>query len=153
MPRHRNLQAAAIPLCPVRPLARSKTRLGAALIVMAMYGGALITWPQPAHAQAVQLLELDVKVVAQGYRASRMLGKEVMNDKNEKIGAIDDIIIDKKQVLFAIIQVGGFLGVGGRLVAVGYDQLQIDDKGEKITLPGAAKEQLEKLDEFRYQTS
>jgi hypothetical protein len=48
---------------------------------------------------------------------------------------------------------GGFLGIGSRLVAVPYDSLTIDQKGskiEKIALPGASKDQLEKLTEFRY---
>ncbi|WP_245297039.1 MULTISPECIES: PRC-barrel domain-containing protein [Rhodomicrobium] len=153
MTRLSNSQAAATALGSFRPFAGARLRVGAALIVAAMCSGVLTTQPHPASAQGVQLLQLDVKVIAKGYRASSLIGKEVRNDKNEKIGSLDEIIIDKKQVLFAIIQVGGFLGVGGRLVAVGYDQLQIDDLGNKITLPGASKEQLEKLDEFRYQTS
>jgi hypothetical protein len=153
MTRHSNLQAAATALRSFRPSADAKLRVGAALIVIAMCGGALMTRPHPATAQGVQLLQLDVKVVAQGYRASRLIGKEVRNDKNEEIGSIDEIIVDKKQVLFAIVQVGGFLGVGGRLVAISYEQLQIDDRGQKITLPGASKEQLQNLNEFRYQTS
>jgi hypothetical protein len=60
-------------------------------------------------------------------------------------------------VHFAVLQVGGFLGVGGRLVAVPYDSLVIDDKGQiiddkgqKITLPGATKDELKKLSEFNY---
>jgi hypothetical protein len=53
-------------------------------------------------------------------------------------------------VHFAVLQVGGFLGVGARLTAVPYDSLVIDDKGQKITLPGATKDELKKLSEFNY---
>ena len=52
--------------------------------------------------------------------------------------------------LFAIIQVGGFLGVGSRFVAVPYSSLQISDDGSRIVLPGATKQQLEGLREFKY---
>jgi hypothetical protein len=76
--------------------------------------------------------------------------KRVDKDKNERIGTIDDLIADKKEVHFAVLQVGGFLGVGGRLTAVPYDSLVIDDKGQKITLPGATKDELKKLSEFNY---
>ena len=79
--------------------------LGVAAVVLIAAG------PWPAIAQAVQLVEVDVKTVAQGYRTSKLKGTNVVNDKNEKIGDIDDIIIGAdKKLLFAIIEVGGFLG-------------------------------------------
>jgi hypothetical protein len=111
--------------------------------------------PVPATSQVVQLVKVDVNVVAEGYRASRLIGSAVQNDKNERIGTIDEIIIgrdvskDPKQ-MFAVLQVGGFLGLGGRLVAIPYESLKIDDQGRKIELPGASKEELQKLTEFRY---
>lgn len=108
---------------------------------------------QPAHAQAVELVKVDVSVVAKGYRVSKLLGSTVKNDKEEKIGSIEDIIVDQQKALYAILQVGGFLGVGGRLIAIPYEQFAIDDMGRNITLPGATKEQLQNLQEFRYRTS
>jgi sporulation protein YlmC with PRC-barrel domain len=108
--------------------------------------------PGPVFPQGVELLRVDVSVVAKGYRASKLLGSSVVNDKNEKIGSLDDIIIDRNQVMFAVLQVGGFLGLGGRLVAVPYKTLVIDDEGKKIELPGATKEALRGLAEFKYAT-
>ena len=55
-------------------------------------------------------------------------------------------------MLFTVIQVGGFLGLGGRLVAVPYKNLKVEDNGRKITLPGASKDALTKLPEFKYLT-
>jgi sporulation protein YlmC with PRC-barrel domain len=105
----------------------------------------------PALPQAgVALVKVDLSVVGQGYRMSKLLGNSVINDKSEKIGTLDDVISDKKQLNFAILQVGGFLGLGGHLVAVPYESLVIDDKGQKITLPGASKEALKNLTEFHY---
>jgi sporulation protein YlmC with PRC-barrel domain len=114
---------------------------------------AIVLAASPALPQAgVQLVKVDLSVVAKGYRMSKLIGTNVINDKNEKIGTVDDVIADKdkKQLNFAVLQVGGFLGLGGRLVAVPYDSLVIDDTGQKITLPGATKDELKKLSEFNY---
>jgi sporulation protein YlmC with PRC-barrel domain len=105
---------------------------------------------RPALSQAVNIVEVDVKAVSQGYRASKIIGASVMNDKNEKIGSVDDIIIGRDKALFAAIEVGGFLGLGAQLVAVPYDQLVLDAAGTKVTLPGASKEALKKLPVFKY---
>jgi sporulation protein YlmC with PRC-barrel domain len=100
----------------------------------------------------VQLIKVDLSVVAKGYRMSKLVGTTVINDKNEKIGTIDDVVADKdkKQLSFAVLQVGGFLGLGGQLVVVPYDSLVIDETGQKITLPGASKDELKKLSAFNY---
>ncbi|MDA9406087.1 PRC-barrel domain-containing protein [Bradyrhizobium sp. CCBAU 45384] len=127
------------------------------IISLAALGGILaVLSSNPALPQAgVALVKVDLNVVAQGYRMSKLIGSTVINDKNEKIGSLDDVIAakDKKQLDFAILQVGGFLGVGGHLVAVPFDSLAIDDAGSKITLPGASKEELKKLSEFHYRSS
>jgi hypothetical protein len=122
------------------------------LAVAALLGATVVatTHSPPARSQAVDLIRVDVQMVAKGYRASKLRGATVQNDKDEKIGSIDDLIVGKDQVLFAVLQVGGFLGIGGHLVAVPYKNLVLDDTGAKITLPGASKDELKKLPEFRY---
>jgi hypothetical protein len=125
------------------------------ILLTAAFGGALVlaAGPQPVLSQAaVALVRVDVKAVAAGYRASKLISQTVINDKNEKIGTLDDLIVGKDKVLFAVLQVGGFLGLGGHLIAVPYDVLQIDDAGKKITLPGASKDELKNLPEFTYET-
>ena len=108
----------------------------------------------PALTQAgVALVKVDLSVVAKGYRMSKIIGSNVTNDKDEKIGTIDDVIADKKQINFAVLQVGGFLGMGGHLVVVPYESLTIDDTGKKIVLPGASKDELKKLNEYKYPVS
>jgi sporulation protein YlmC with PRC-barrel domain len=110
----------------------------------------IATAPPAAHSQAVELVAVDVTTLAKGYRTSKLSGSPVMNDKNEKIGTIDDFIIDRERVLFSVLQVGGFLGIGGHLVAVPYKSLVFDESGSKIVLPNATKEELKKLPEFKY---
>ena len=120
-----------------------------------VFGLLIAAAPRPVFSQGVQLVTVDVQVVANGYRVSKLTGQAVVNDKNERIGKIDDFVIghDEGHSLFTVLEVGGFLGIGSRLVAVPYDSLTIDQKGnkiEKIALPGASKDQLLKLAEFRY---
>ena len=89
--------------------------------------------------------------LAAGYRASKIIGSGVVNDANETIGKIDDILVssDGKQP-YAVLSIGGFLGMGSRLVVVPYDTLKFTDN--KITLPGGTKEGLKMLPEFKYAT-
>jgi hypothetical protein len=106
--------------------------------------------PKASYAQAVELVVVDVKAVARGYRTSKLMGTNVTTEKNEKVGEIDDIIIARDRAVFAILQVGGLLGVGGHLVAVPFQSLQIDDTGRKIVLPGASRDAVRKLPEFKH---
>jgi sporulation protein YlmC with PRC-barrel domain len=125
--------------------------LSLSIAIVALFGLFLaVTDSMPALSQDVQLVKVDVSVVGKGYRAGKLIGADIVNDKNESIGKIDDIIIDKNRVMYAVVQVGGFLGVGSRLIAIPYDSLQIDDAGKKVVLPGASKDELKKLAEFKY---
>lgn len=105
---------------------------------------------KPVLSQPVQLIKVDVSQVGKGLRASKLIGSTVVNDKNERIGKIDDIVIDKNRTMYALLQVGGFLGVGSKLVAVPYDSLQIDEAGKKVVLAGATKDELKKAADFKY---
>jgi sporulation protein YlmC with PRC-barrel domain len=89
---------------------------------------------------------------AGGHRVSRIIGTAVVNDKDESIGKVDDILIGPNdKATMAVISVGGFLGIGAKLVAVPFDQLQpaANDK-KSLTLPNASKEQLQSMPAFKY---
>jgi sporulation protein YlmC with PRC-barrel domain len=59
------------------------------------------------------------------WRASKLVGVNVYNDANEKIGDINDVILDKSgKVENVILGVGGFLGMGEHYVAVAFDKLK-----------------------------
>jgi hypothetical protein len=99
--------------------------------------------------QSVEITKVDVQTVAAGYRASKVIGSSVINDANETIGKIDDLLVtrDGKQP-YAVLSVGGFLGMGTRLVVIRYDSLKFADK--KIVLPGGTKDGLKMLPAFEY---
>jgi len=105
---------------------------------------------QVAGSQPLALTVEETRLVALGWSArNNMLGKAVYNDRNERIGTIDDVIISPDQkISFAIIGVGGFLGLGKHDVAMPMDHLKID--GDRIVLPGATREALKALPEFEY---
>src|SRR5271170_4911937 len=119
---------------------------GAAMMGLALLSGGVGAQGTP---QTVELVKVDVQKLAAGYRASKVIGSSVVNDANETIGEINDILVspDGKQP-YAVLSIGGFLGMGSRLVVVPYDTLRFT--GNKVTLPGGTKEGLKMLPEFKY---
>ena len=79
-----------------------------------------------------------------------MLGEDVYNDQGEKIGEIEDLIVTpERNVSYAIVSSGGFLGMGSHDVAIPAKQFKMGDKG-RLTLPGATKEKLRAMPTFEY---
>src|SRR5437899_6574057 len=71
------------------------------------------------------------------WRASKLVGLSVYNDKNESIGSIIDLLTDKSgSIKAAVIGVGGFLGVGSHLVAVPFEKIKFVD--EPVAYTGAS---------------
>jgi len=63
------------------------------------------------------------------WRASKLVGLSVYNDKNESIGSINDMLTDKNgKIVAVVIGVGGFLGVGEHLVAVPFEKVKFSDQ-------------------------
>jgi hypothetical protein len=123
------------------------------LIAATLSGFTAIALPTLAVAQgaAQTITAVDVKVVATGYRTSKIVGSTVINDAKESIGKIDDLIIAQdKHIVFAVVSVGGFLGAGSKLVAVQYDQLRPTPDNQGFVLAGATKDSLKALPEFSY---
>jgi sporulation protein YlmC with PRC-barrel domain len=70
------------------------------------------------------------------WRASKLVGLNVYNDKNESLGSINDLLMDKSGSIKAVvIGVGGFLGVGEHLVAVPLDKVKFVN--EPVVYAGA----------------
>ena len=71
------------------------------------------------------------------WRASKLAGLNVYNDKNESVGSINDLLTDKSgNVKAVVIGVGGFLGVGEHLVAVPFDKVKF--VSEPVAYTGVA---------------
>jgi sporulation protein YlmC with PRC-barrel domain len=80
------------------------------------------------------------------FRASKMLGSTVYDIQNRDIGSVKDLIIDKDgRVAAAVINVGTFLGMGGKYVAVPLDAIKTDNN--RLTLD-MSKEQLRRVQAY-----
>src|ERR1700687_2727135 len=89
-----------------------------------------------------------VQKVAAGYRASKVIGSSVLNSANETIGKVDDLLVtrDGKEP-YAVLSIGGFLGMGTHFVVVRYDSLKFASDN-KIVL--ATKDGLRMLPGVEY---
>jgi uncharacterized protein YrrD len=69
-----------------------------------------------------------------------MIGLDVYNQSNEKLGDISDLLVDHTgKIQGAILGVGGFLGVGERMVSVNFDQLTFVDQPVEAKTASDAK--------------
>ena len=104
-----------------------------------------------AHHKLFKLTKVYFIKAATGYRASKVMVRRV-NDANDTVGKVDDIIIGQDgKSPFVVLSVGGFLGVGTKLVVLPYEQLKAVEG--KMLMPGATKDALKALPEFKYTSS
>jgi sporulation protein YlmC with PRC-barrel domain len=101
--------------------------------------------PAPSTSSTPKYFTADHQV-----RSSKIVGASVYNDQNQSIGSIDDVLMSDTdhKADTAVISVGGFLGMGAKLVSVPFDQLKIGN--DKVVMPGATKASLEGMPEYRY---
>jgi uncharacterized protein YrrD len=88
--------------------------------------------------------------VAIGWSAKKqILGRSVYNEKGERLGRIDDLIVARDKALsFAIIGAVGFVGRGRHDVAIPVNQFHLRDG--KLVLDGASREVIRALAPFEY---
>jgi hypothetical protein len=85
----------------------------------------------------------------------RILGKEVLSAKGEDMGRIVDVLFDEKgEPHAAVIDFGGFLGVGTRKIAISWNALRFD-LGEKknVIALDLDREQLKAAPQYKYTES
>jgi len=73
------------------------------------------------------------------WRASKVVGLSVYNEKNESVGSINDLLTDKSgKIVAVVIGVGGFLGVGEHLVAVPFEKVKFSTEPVAYTSTSSA---------------
>jgi len=92
----------------------------------------------------------ELRDVTTGWSARHhVLGRTVYNDSGDAVGKVDDIIVaPNKAISYAIVGVGGFLGVGRHDVAIPVSQIKETDG--KFVLAGATKDALKAIPPFEY---
>ncbi|QNN58278.1 PRC-barrel domain-containing protein [Diaphorobacter ruginosibacter] len=92
----------------------------------------------------------DTATLATGWSArNNLIGLEVYNEREEHVGSVSDLIVGTGGArMFAIVGVGGFLGLGTRDVAIPVEFFKLRDS--QLILPQATEEALKHLPEFIY---
>jgi PRC-barrel domain len=87
-------------------------------------------------------------------RVSKIVGSSVYNDHNEKIGSIDDLVIGSDHSLHAVLSVGGFLGMGSKMVEIAFEKFEFGNteggSDNRVVLPDSTKEELTSMPDFQY---
>jgi hypothetical protein len=99
------------------------------------------TTPQTNTAKTQQTTQVD---------AHKIIGRELMNMSKDKIGTIDSVMLGREgRVQAVIVNVGGFLGLGEKNVAIDWADINVSQDGKTITT-ALTKDQLKALPEYRY---
>ena len=86
-------------------------------------------------------------IQADQIRASRMIGSTVYDVQNRNIGKVRDLVLDRDgKIAAVVVDVGTFLGMGGKSVAVKVSDLKTDNN--RLTLD-RTKEQLQQMANYR----
>jgi sporulation protein YlmC with PRC-barrel domain len=130
----------------------SRKNLLAATCLAAVIGLGPIGVSAGASAASAQVAAKQSSESPEMLRASKLIGQTVRNGKGEKIGTVDDLVLNRgDRILFAVISVGGFLGVGDKLVAVPFEELTFGSKDvEGVVVYGMSKDKLEAASAFTY---
>ena len=117
-------------------------------VMMAFAAGKVAA--QVAGSTTIGVPASEITTLTKGWSAKKqVLGKSVHNEQNEKVGEVEDIIVaPDKSISYAIVSVGGFLGMGEHYVAIPFNQFKAADG--KFVLRGATKDALKAIPTFEY---
>ena len=104
-----------------------RSSLAAAITIALVSVAATLPAQAQGTQQTVQLAKIDVVKASTGYRASKVIGASIVNDTNETVGKVDDVILGDDRTAYVVLSVGGFLGVGNKLVALPYESIRKTD--------------------------
>ena len=101
--------------------------------------------------QTVLGVEVNVAAInASGHSANKLIGADVHNDADQVIGSVHDLIVGVEgEVSLAILEVGGFLGIGSKWVAVPAHLFEAD-ANSKVILADASEAALKAMPPFAY---
>jgi len=86
-----------------------------------------------------------------GYSADELIGTSVQGVDGDDIAEVSDLVLDDSdQVSHVLVDVGGFLGIGSKVVALDPNAIQIsqDDAGEPVITTSMTQEELESMPSF-----
>src|SRR5687768_16123767 len=78
----------------------------------------------------------------QAINIDQVLGSKVVNANGDEVGEIEDLVLDQNQTHYAVLSVGGFLGIDDKKVAIPLEDLQLGED-EAYLMSSTTEEQLE----------
>lgn len=125
---------------------RSTLMLGLAAVSALIFAATLPVSAEQASQTGQQSWQ---HMSSRDFRVSDLLDKHVKNTRGEDVGKVDDLILMKNgKINHVVVSVGGFLGIGDRMVALPFNQLRFE--GDRL-VGNFTKEQLERMQEFKYE--
>lgn len=84
--------------------------------------------------------------------AEKLLGKNVYGKNDEKLGEVDDIILDPAsgQAKQLVLSSGGFLGIGDKKVAIDFNQAKWNDADNRLHVATMSRDDVKAMSEFKY---
>jgi sporulation protein YlmC with PRC-barrel domain len=111
-----------------------RTLLLGGLLASVMLVPALAQTSPPPASPAPAAQTTAPKAQGEMWRSSKLIGLNVYNDQNEKLGDISEILLDKTgKADFVVIGVGGFLGIGQHDIMVEMSKLKFVDEPARTT--------------------
>jgi sporulation protein YlmC with PRC-barrel domain len=120
-----------------------------AAVALALAAAAPTVYAQTSHETRALTTNTVTSTVIQPdeVRASKMIGSTVYDVQNRNIGSVKDLVLNKDgKVDAAVLDVGSFLGMGGKYVAVPISDIKTDNN--RLTLD-RTKEQLQQMAQYR----
>jgi len=111
---------------------------------------ALAQAPSPRSDQNDAKIGMVTTQSSDQWLASKVMGTPVYNSSNQKVGSVFDLLLDNKGTpIAAVIQVGGFLGMGGKKVTIDAKSMEFvrSSDGDRIIAP-VSEEQLKVAADF-----
>ncbi|MFY8087024.1 MAG: PRC-barrel domain-containing protein, partial [Rubrivivax sp.] len=125
------------------------------LAFVALFAACGLALPLSATAQVAgstptSVTVLETSQLAMGWSAKKsILGRTVYHDSGEKVGRVEDLIVDPdRNVSYVIVGAGGFIGIGRHDVAVPISQIR--QQNGRFLMAGATKDSVKAMAAFSY---
>jgi sporulation protein YlmC with PRC-barrel domain len=123
-----------------------------AIALVTLLGAMPLAYAQTTHSTTMNppsttMNRADETIQTDQIRGSKMIGSAVYDVQNRKIGKVQDLVLNRDgKIAAVVVDVGTFLGMGGKNVAVQLSDLKTDNN--RLTLD-RTKEQLQQMANYR----
>lgn len=96
----------------------------------------------PSDARGAAANQMQPVELGSNYDAKDLIGKDVKNDKGDKLGEIKNLVIDPSgKVTYAVLGTGGVAGLGEKTYAIPFDRMHVSSDRKHVTL-NVSKDQI-----------